>query len=47
VFVDFVVADAEVAVDQRDAGGGGLGPGGVGLCRGVAAEGAVRRGLVN
>ena len=46
VGVDLVVADPEVAIDQRDAGGGGLGPGGVGLGRGAATEGTVRPDVV-
>jgi predicted ATPase len=42
VGVDLVVADPEVAVDERDAGGGGLGPGCVGLGRGAPVQRPVR-----
>ena len=42
VRVDLVAADGEVAVDQRDAGRDGLGPGGVGLGGGAPAHGAVQ-----
>jgi hypothetical protein len=42
VDVDSVVPDAVVAVDQRKAGGGDLGAGGVGLGRGAPVQGAVR-----
>jgi hypothetical protein len=41
VGIDLVVADPEVAVDERDAAGGRFGPGRVGLGGGMAADGAV------
>ena len=44
--VDLVVADPEVAVDERDAGGGGLGAAGVGLGWGASVQRAVRAGGV-
>jgi hypothetical protein len=46
VGVDLVVADPEVAIDQRNAAGGDLRAGGVGIGRGAAAKGAVRPDVV-
>jgi hypothetical protein len=43
VGVDLVVADPEVAADERDAADGRFGPGRVGLGGGVAADGSVCR----